>query len=39
MGERDCGDESADAAFTMLFAAVGVEETGLRTVVVEDVAV
>ena len=23
VGERDCGDESADAAFTMLFAAVG----------------
>ena len=23
VGERDCGDESADAAVTMLFAAVG----------------
>ena len=23
MGERDCGDESADAAVSMLFAAVG----------------
>ena len=38
-GERDCGDESADGAVTMLFAAVGVEvlgsetaETNLRTV-------
>ena len=38
-GERDGGDESADAAVTMLFAAVGVEvlgsetaETNLRTV-------
>ena len=37
-GERDCGDESADGAVTMLFAAVGVqvlgsetEETNLRT--------
>ena len=37
-GERDCGDGSADAAVTMLFAAVGVqvlgsktEETNLRT--------
>ena len=37
-GERDYGDESADAAVTMLFAAVGVqvlgsetEETNLRT--------
>ena len=37
-GERDCRDESADAAVTMLFAAVGVqvvgsdtEETNLRT--------
>ncbi len=27
-GERDCGDESADAAVTMLFAAVGVEVLG-----------
>ena len=39
VGERDCGDESADGAVTMLFAAVGVEvlgsetaETNLRTV-------
>ena len=38
-GERDCGDESADGAVAMLFAAVGVEvlgsdteETNLRTV-------
>ena len=38
-GERDGGDESADGAATMLFAAVGVEvlgsetaETNLRTV-------
>ena len=23
VGERDCGDESADAAVTVLFAAVG----------------
>ena len=23
VGERDCGDESADAAVTMLFATVG----------------
>ena len=23
VGERDCGDESADGAVTMLFAAVG----------------
>ena len=30
-GERDYRDESADAAVTMLFAAVGVEETNLRT--------
>ena len=27
-GERDCGDESADGAVTMLFAAVGVEVLG-----------
>ena len=26
VGERDCGDESADAAVTMLFAAVDVGE-------------
>ena len=25
VGERDCGDESADAAAIMLFAAVGVD--------------
>ena len=33
VGERDCGDESADASVTMLFAAVGPEtaETNLRT--------
>ena len=38
-GKRDGGDESADGAVTMLFAAVGVEvlgsetaETNLRTV-------
>ena len=38
-GERDCGDESADGAATMLFGAVGVQllggetaETNLRTV-------
>ena len=24
-GERDCGDESADGAVTMLFGAVGVD--------------
>ena len=29
-GERDGGDESADAAVTMLFAAVGVEVLGAR---------
>ena len=38
VGERDCGDESADGAVTMLFAAVGVmfgsetAEMNLRTV-------
>ena len=44
-GERDCGDESADGAVTMLFAAVGVEvlgretaETNLRTLLCEGVA-
>ena len=38
VGERDCGDESADDAVTMLFAAVGgrcggveTAETNLRT--------
>ena len=37
-GERDCGDESADGAVTMLFGAVGgllrskTAETNLRTV-------
>ena len=38
VGERDCGDESADAAVSMLFAAVGgrcwgseTAETNLRT--------
>ena len=30
-GERDGGDESADAAFPMLFAAVGVELLGSQT--------
>ena len=30
-GERDGGDESADAAVTMLFAAVGVEVLGSET--------
>ena len=30
-GERDCGDESADGAVTMLFAAVGVEVLGSET--------
>ena len=30
-GERDCGDESADAAVTMLFAAVGVQLLGSET--------
>ena len=29
--ERDCGDESADAAVTMLFAAVGVQLLGSET--------
>ena len=45
-GERDCGDESADGAVTMLFAAVGVEvlgsetaETNLRTVLLPFAAV
>ena len=31
VGERDCGDESADDGVTMLFAAVGAAETNLRT--------
>ena len=31
-GERDGGDESADAAVTMLFAAVGVQVLGCETV-------
>ena len=31
MGERDCGDESADDAVPMLFAAVETAETNLRT--------
>ena len=30
VGERDCGDESADAAVTMLFAAVGGIDVGER---------
>ena len=30
VGERDCGDESADAAVTMLFAAVGGRCGGAR---------
>ena len=30
VGERDCGDESADAAVTMLFAAVGGRCWGAR---------
>ena len=30
-GERDCGDESADGAVAMLFAAVGVEVLGSET--------
>ena len=30
VGERDCGDESADSAVTMLFAAVGVRCSGAR---------
>ena len=30
-GERDCGDESADGAVTMLFAAVGVQLLGSET--------
>ena len=30
VGERDCGDESADAAVTMLFAAVGGRRWGAR---------
>ena len=30
VGERDCGDESADAAVTMLFAAVGDRCWGAR---------
>ena len=30
VGERDCGDESADAAVTMLFATVGMLEARLR---------
>ena len=44
-GERDGGDESADAAVAMLFAAVGVqllgsetEETNLRTVLLPCIA-
>ena len=30
VGERDCGDESADASVTMLFAAVGGIDVGER---------
>ena len=30
VGERDCGDESADAAVPMLFAAVGGRCWGAR---------
>ena len=30
VGERDCEDESADSAVTMLFAAVGVRCSGAR---------
>ena len=30
VGERDCGDESADGAVTMLFAAVGGGCSGAR---------
>ena len=30
VGERDCGDEPADAAVAMLFAAVGVRCSGAR---------
>ena len=31
VGERDCGDESADGAVPMLFAAVGVQLLGSET--------
>ena len=31
VGERDCGNESADAAVTMLFAAVGGRLLGSET--------
>ena len=30
VGERDCGDESADGAVPMLFAAVGTRCSGAR---------
>ena len=30
VGERDCGDESADGAVPMRFAAVGVRCSGAR---------